>query len=107
MSRLRLILSALLCALLFVQPARVGSSVADGYATTRINPDLLTKLWSARWITVPNVSPFDYGVYHFRRSFDPSAKPTSFVIHVTGDNPYQLFLNRERVVSGAASGDFK
>lgn len=103
MNRLRLILSALLCALLFVQSARVGSSVADD--TTRINPDLLTKLWSARWITVPNVSPFDYGVYHFRRSFDLPAKPTSFVIHVTGDNRYQLFVNGERVVSGPARGD--
>src|SRR2546425_5371711 len=105
MSRVRLILSAILCALIFVQPAHVGSSVADGDDTTRINPDLLTKLWSARWITVPNVSPFDYGVYHFRRSFDLPAKPTSFVIHVTGDNRYQLFVNGERVVSGPARGD--
>lgn len=105
MSRWRLILSALLCALLFVQPVRVGSSVIDGDATARINPDLLTKLWSARWITVPSVSQFDYGVYHFRRSFELSAQPNSFIIHVTGDNRYQLFVNGERVVWGPARGD--
>jgi hypothetical protein len=42
---------------------------------------------------VPNVSPFDYGVYHFRRTFELQARPSFFVIHVTGDNRYQLFVN--------------
>ncbi len=54
---------------------------------------------------MPNVSPFDYGVYHFRRTFELQAKPSSFVIHVTGDNRYQLFVNGERVVWGPARGD--
>src|SRR5215831_4225587 len=105
MNRLRLILSGLLCILLLVPPAFLANSFADRDDATRINPDLLTKLWSARWITVPNVSPFDYGVYHFRRGFDLQTKPASFVIHVTGDNRYQLFVNGVRVVSGPARGD--
>jgi alpha-L-rhamnosidase len=71
----------------------------------RISPELLTKAWSARWIAVPNASPFDYGVYHFRRTFELAAKPASFVVHVTGDNRYQLFVNGERVVWGPARGD--
>jgi hypothetical protein len=71
----------------------------------RLNPELLTNLWSARWIAVPNTSPFDYGVYHFRRTFELPAKPSSFVIHVTGDNRYQLFVNGERIVWGPARGD--
>jgi alpha-L-rhamnosidase len=78
---------------------------AQHNASTRINPELLSKTWSARWITVPNTSPFDYGVYHFRKSFDLQTKPSSFVIHVTGDNRYQLFVNGERVVWGPARGD--
>lgn len=73
--------------------------------SSRIHPELLTKVWSARWISVPNTSPFDYGVYHFRRTFDLAAKPGSFVVHVTGDNRYQLFVNGERVAWGPARGD--
>ena len=68
----------------------------------KINPELLTKPWSARWIAVPGASPNGYGVYHFRRAFDLTSKPASFVVHVTGDNRYQLFVNGERVVEGPA-----
>ncbi len=70
-----------------------------------VNPDLLTKGWNARWITARGASPFDYGVYHFRRTFDLAAKPASFVVHVTADNRYQLFVNGARVASGPARGD--
>ena len=35
-----------------------------------INPDLLTKRWQASWVSHPTASPKDYGVYHFRRTFD-------------------------------------
>jgi alpha-L-rhamnosidase len=69
------------------------------------NPDLLTRLWKAHWISVEGASPFDYGVYHFRRAFDLASKPSSFVIHVTADNRYQLFVNGERAVWGPARGD--
>lgn len=91
---------------LFVNGASPCSNLfAQQNASTRMNPELLSKTWSARWITVPNTSPFDYGVYHFRKSFDLQSKPSSFVIHVTGDNRYQLFVNGERVVWGPARGD--
>jgi hypothetical protein len=53
-----------------------------------INPELLAKTWSARWITLPNTSPFDDGVYHFRKTFELASKPASFVIQVTGANRY-------------------
>ncbi len=70
-----------------------------------VNPELLSRPWSADWIAVPGESPFDYGVYHFRKSISLSAQPASFVVHVSGDNRYQLFVNGERVASGPARGD--
>ena len=86
--------------------AVVALSMPAGTASRDdINPDLLTKAWSARWITVPNAQPFAYGVYHFRKAFDVTAVPSTFVIHVTGDNRYQLFVNGTRVVWGPARGD--
>ncbi len=61
--------------------------------------------WAAQWIDVPGVAPQAYGVYHFRRSFPLAAAPSKFVIHVSGDNRYQLFVNGQRVSLGPARGD--
>jgi len=74
-------------------------------AAGNTNSDLLTKPWSAKWIAPPKFSPFEFGVYHFRKTFDLPAKPASFVVHVTGDNRYQLYVNGVRVVWGPARGD--
>ncbi len=74
-------------------------------ASFAANPDLLTKQWTARWISVDGASPADYGVYHFRRSFDLASKPANFLVHVTADQRYQLFVNGERVSWGPARGD--
>jgi hypothetical protein len=70
-----------------------------------INPDLLTKPWTARWISAPDSPAFDFGVYHFRRAFELASAPQTFVVHVTADNRYQLFVNGERVAWGPARGD--
>ncbi len=67
--------------------------------------DLLRRTWSARWIAVPGAPPNDYGVYHFRRALDLPAKPQRFLVHVTGDNRYQLFVNGRRAAWGPARGD--
>ncbi len=69
------------------------------------NSELLTREWTAQWISVPETSGFDYGVYHFRRDFQLAAKPAAFVVHVTADNRYQLYVNGERVSWGPARGD--
>ncbi len=69
------------------------------------NPELLTKGWSANWITAPGAPKNDFGVYHFRKSFTLTAKPTTFLVHVSADNRYQLFVNGERVAWGPARGD--
>jgi hypothetical protein len=74
-------------------------------AAAQIDPDLLNKPWSAKWISVPGAPPFDYGVYHFRKTFELPSKPAQFVIHVSADNRYQLFVNGERSTNGPARGD--
>jgi hypothetical protein len=61
--------------------------------------------WTARWISVPGAPAFDYGVYHFRRTFELKERPAAFLVHVTADNRYQLFANGERVSWGPARGD--
>ncbi|QCR24693.1 alpha-L-rhamnosidase C-terminal domain-containing protein [Pontibacter sp. SGAir0037] len=70
-----------------------------------INPVLNTKQWEASWIAHPAAAPDTYGVYHFRRSFNLPSTPDSFIVHVTADNRYRLFVNGKAVGSGPARGD--
>jgi len=81
-------------------------SVAQGQRNPSINPELLRHEWKAAWIG-PQVSrgEGDHGVYHFRRSFDLASKPSSFIIHVTADNRYRLFINGKAIGLGPARGD--
>jgi hypothetical protein len=70
-----------------------------------INPDLLKKFWDARWIAYPDDSGLEYGVYHFRKSFELEKVPQNFVVHISADNRYRLFVNGTPVCFGPARGD--
>lgn len=67
--------------------------------------DLINRAWPARWIDTPGAPPQDYGVYHFRKTFDVTAVPARFIVHVSGDNRYELYVNGERASWGPARGD--
>lgn len=69
------------------------------------SPDLINKVWPASWITCPGASVKDYGVFHFRKTITLAEQPASFVVHVTGDNRYRLFVNGSPVGNGPARGD--
>lgn len=72
--------------------------------THEINPDLLTKIWPAQWIKHPATNE-QYGVYHFRKSFELGNVPAKFIIHISADNRYWLFVNGKRICTGPAKGD--
>ncbi len=67
-----------------------------------INPKLLHGYWSAHWISCPGVPEKAYGVYHFRKTFDLANQPTQFIIHVSADNRYVLYVNGTEVGRGCA-----
>lgn len=70
-----------------------------------INPDILAESWHAKWIDVPHTNPHGYGIYHFRKKFVLDEKPANFIIHVSADNRYKLFVNGQLVSIGPAKGD--
>ncbi len=76
-----------------------------GQEQTKINPSILNGKWDAQWITCPGVSLTDYGVFHFRKTFALTTEPEEFIIHVSGDNRYRLFINGTEVCKGPARGD--
>ncbi len=69
------------------------------------NPELLKGRWSAQWIANPESNSKDYGVYHFRKTFELTVKPKQFIINITADNRYRLFVNGIPVAYGPARGD--
>jgi len=69
---------------------------------TEINQDLLSKPWTAKWISYPDNSNTDYGVYLFRKEISINSKPDKFIIHVSADNRYKLYINRVYVCNGPA-----
>lgn len=70
-----------------------------------VNPALLEKPWPAWWIAHPTASATDFGVFHFRKSFTLPAKPERFVVHVSADNRYRLYVNGLSVSTGPAQSD--
>ena len=67
-----------------------------------INPKLLKGDWNAHWISCPDVPAKAYGVYHFRKTFGLREQPSRFIIHVSADNRYVLFVNGKEVGRGPA-----
>ncbi|WP_153801121.1 alpha-L-rhamnosidase-related protein [Foetidibacter luteolus] len=71
----------------------------------KIHEDILNKIWKASWIAVPGEPAREYGVYHFRKSLELSTAPASFVVHVSADNRYKLYVNGYMVSLGPARSD--
>ncbi len=70
-----------------------------------VNPELLKRPWRSSWISVQQGPQRDYGVCHFRKSIELVNKPGKYIIHVSADNRYRLFVNGRVVCSGPARGD--
>ncbi|AHM60757.1 alpha-L-rhamnosidase [Flammeovirgaceae bacterium 311] len=47
----------------------------------------------------------DYGVFYFRKAVELKEVPKSFIIHVSADNRYRLWVNEKLVIWGPAVGD--
>src|SRR5690242_10382317 len=71
----------------------------------KVNPSLLTRSWSAFWITGQAAPPDGYGIYYFRKKISLSEKPDSFIVNVSADNRYMLFVNEKFVSLGPARND--
>jgi hypothetical protein len=63
--------------------------------------------WNASWISHPTVITDEYGVYHYRNSFTLDSVPADFIIKVSADNRYKLFLNGRFVCLGPSRGNLQ
>jgi alpha-L-rhamnosidase len=91
-------LSAIAAVLMLLTPstARSQSGAHHDWAAER---------WKAQWIAWPEAPQRDTGIFHFRKKIDVPALPTEFIVHVSADNRFILFVNGARVGEGPASSD--
>jgi alpha-L-rhamnosidase len=59
----------------------------------------------ASWIAPPGVPSDSFTVFHARRTFDLTTVPARFVVHVSADNRYRLYVNGLQVSSGPQRSD--
>ncbi|QIP17330.1 alpha-rhamnosidase [Spirosoma aureum] len=94
----------------------VTLAALPGLTAQSIREELQQKPWKAQWITGPgrpinrftassDLSLKDYGVFKFRKTIELPQKPASFLVHVSGDNRYKLYVNGKQVGQGPARGD--
>ena len=76
-----------------------------GQAVAQPIPQVFNGAPAAPWIFPPGIGGNEFGVFHFRRVFQLDVKPSSFVVHVSADNRYRLFVNGEQVSSGPQRSD--
>jgi alpha-L-rhamnosidase len=68
-------------------------------------PDPAPREWHAGWITHPTAPLREPLVLHFRRNVTLPSVPASYIVRVSADNRFILFVNGQRVGDGPARGD--
>ncbi|HWA87619.1 MAG TPA: alpha-L-rhamnosidase N-terminal domain-containing protein, partial [Opitutus sp.] len=91
----------LVLALGSVIDVRAGAAPATAADSPTASP------WAASWIAAPGAPAHEFGVYYFRKSFPLAKKPAAFVVQVSGDNRYRLFVNGASVAAGPARDDLQ
>ena len=69
------------------------AGVAQRGEAQRPEPRVFGGAPAAVWIAHQDVSGEAFGVFHFRRILELPARPETFVVHVSADNRYRLFVN--------------
>src|SRR5690606_35594317 len=79
--------------------------IRNASAHTAIDSAILQKKWDAQRITAPGISLKDFKVLHFRKTFQLTAVEQEFLVHVSADNRYRMYVSGEEVGKGPARGD--
>ena len=63
--------------------------------------------WDSKWVTCQDIPEADYAVVMFRRTFSLPEKPERFVVHVSADNRYKLYVNGKYASMGPQLSDWR
>ncbi len=79
----------------------LGQTAAPG----AMEADPPSRTWNAAWITHPTAPLREPIVLHFRRPLTLASVPASYVVRVSADNRFILYVNGKRAGDGPARGD--
>ena len=71
----------------------------------KAQPEQQSRLWKAKWITAATVPARDLAIVHFRKTIELPDLPAHFVVNVSADNQFVLYVNGHRVGSGPSRAD--
>lgn len=91
-------------ALLSMFALLAAASVAAAAPATLL-PDPPSRAWHAAWITHPTAPLREPIELHFRRSLNLASAPPHYLVRVSADNRFILYVNGQRVGDGPARGD--
>ena len=74
-------------------------------AQAAAQPDPPDREWHASWTTHPTAPLREPVVLHFRHTLTLGAIPASYLVRVSADNRFVLYVNGQRVGDGPARGD--
>lgn len=97
--------SSTLYTLIFLSLFLFLLQTASAQTNKEIHSKLLNETWDAGWIMHPTAANTEFGVFHFRRTVTLDSIPDTFIIHVSGDTRYRLYINGKPVSKGPAVGD--
>ncbi|HMC53982.1 MAG TPA: alpha-L-rhamnosidase N-terminal domain-containing protein, partial [Gemmatimonadaceae bacterium] len=80
----------------------VGVALSDAHAQS---DSVFAGAPVASWIAPSGIPGDSFVVFHARRSLDLAMVPARFVVHVSADNRYRLFVNGVSVSSGPQRSD--
>ena len=78
---------------------------AAQFAAAQLPSGVPKEAWSAEWISSPDGPQRDVAVLHFRKVLELAQMPQHFLVHVSADNQFILYVNQQRVGSGPSRGD--
>ncbi|HEU5352215.1 MAG TPA: alpha-L-rhamnosidase C-terminal domain-containing protein [Terracidiphilus sp.] len=92
-------------ALLLTAPALAAQPAPAPAQPSPLPPDPPSRTWHASWITHPTAPLREPLVLHFRRTLTLPAVPSNYIVRVSADNRFILYVNGRRVGSGPSRGD--
>ena len=83
-------------------PSLITGQALDNLTDAR---QTLPAVINARWISNPDIALTEHNVVYFRKSFSLTSPPATFIIHITADNIYRLYVNGVFAGSGPSRSD--